>query len=241
MDVGGKTVLLTGGSAGIGRGLAQQLKAKGASVIVTGRNPERLAEMEAEGFEVINASLDSAPGVDALIAAWGDRPLDILVNNAGQGAEQDFRDGSPDPDDGDRCIYTNLSAPIRLTSGLLHLLKARPEAMVVNVTSGLAIAPSAHGAIYSATKAGLRSFSFSLRAQLKNTSVRVVEALPPMVETQMTAAYDQKKMTVEKCAATILDGMEKERAEIIIGQSNLLRRIFGLSPAFARWVLLRMS
>ena len=240
MDISGKIVLLTGGSGGIGRELAQQLKAKGASVTVTGRNPERLAEMEAEGFGTINASLDNAAGVDALIAAWGDRPLDILVNNAGQGAEQDFRNGSPDPDDGDRCIYTNFAAPIRLVSGLLHLLKARPEAMVVNVTSGLAIAPSALGSIYSATKTALRSFSFSLRRQLKDTPVRVVEALPPMVETQMTAAYDQKKMSVQQCAATILKGMEKERAEIYIGQSNLLRRVYGISPALARWVLLRV-
>ena len=241
MNVSGKTALLTGGSAGIGRELARQLKAKGAGVVVTGRNQERLAEMEAEGFETISASLDSAAGADALIAAWGDRPLDILINNAGQGAEQDFAAGSPDPDDGDRCIYTNLSAPIRLTSGLLPLLKTSPQAMIVNVTSGLAIAPSTHGAIYSATKAGLRSFSFSLRAQLKDTSVRVVEALPPMVDTQMTAAYDQKKMSAQKCAAIILKGMEKERAEVIIGQSNLLRRIYGISSALARNILLRLG
>ena len=241
MELSGKTALLTGGSAGIGRELAKQLTAEGATVIVTGRNPDRLAEMAGDGFETISASLSDAAGADALIAAWGERPLDILINNAGQGAEQDFRDGTPDPDDGDRCIYTNFAAPIRLTSGLLPLLKARPQAMIVNVTSGLAIAPSTHGAIYSATKAALRSFSFSLRHQLKDTSVRVVEALPPMVDTQMTAAYEKKKMTVEKCAAIILKGIEKDRAEIMIGQSNLLRRIYGLSPAMARSILLRLG
>lgn len=241
MELAGKTALLTGGSAGIGQELARQLKAKGALVVITGRNEERLEAMRKEGFETISADLSNASGVDALIAAWGERSLDILVNNAGQGAEQDFRGGTPDPDDGDRCIYTNLSAPIRLTSGLLHLLRANKEAMIVNVTSGLAIAPSSQGAIYAATKAALRSFGFSLRQQLKSTGIRILEALPPMVDTQMTADYDQKKMSVTDCAAAILNGIKRDKSEIYIGQSNLLRRINGISPALARTILLRLG
>ncbi len=241
MDVQGKTVLLTGGSAGIGRELARQLKERGANVVLTGRNAERLAGMRDLGFETIQADLDTASGVDALVAAWGERGLDILVNNAGQGAEQDFCDGSPDPDEADACIYSNLSAPIRLITKLLPLLHKSDDAAIVNVTSGLAITPSSSGSVYSATKAGLRSFTFSLRQQLAGTGILVVEALPPMVETQMTAGRTGKKMSARDCAKQILDGIAAERTELYIGQSNTLRRVYGLSPALARSLLLRMG
>ncbi len=128
MDVNGKVVLLTGGSAGIGRELARQLQAKGAHVILTGRDPERLAAMEAEGFAVLAADLSNAAGVDALVAALGDRPIDILINNAGLGVPHDVRNALPDADAADGCLYANLSAPIRLITALLPRLRARTAA-----------------------------------------------------------------------------------------------------------------
>ncbi len=239
MDIGGKTVLLTGGTAGIGRSLAQQLRAGGAHVIVTGRNPERLEALRADGFEALEADLSSAEGVDALASAWGERELDILINNAGMGATQDFRYGAPEPDDADACLYANLSAPVRLITLLLPLLKARPAATIVNVTSGLAIAPSAAGAVYCATKAGLRSFTFSLREQLKGTGIHVVEALPPVVETQMTSDQTGKKMSADDCAAAILDAMKRDRPHANIGLVGVLNAVHSLSPALARRIMLR--
>lgn len=134
MDVNGKSVLLTGGSAGIGRELARQLKAKGARVLLTGRDPARLAAMEGEGFETLAADLSSAAGVDALVAAVGDRVIDILINNAGLGVPHDVRNGMPDADAADGCLYANLSAPVRLITALLPRLRTRPEAAIINVT-----------------------------------------------------------------------------------------------------------
>lgn len=238
MEIASKTILLTGGTAGIGRDLARQLNSKGANVVVTGRNPDRLTEMEAEGFEAVAADLSHAAGVDGLIAAWGTRDLDILINNAGMGATQDYRDGSPDPDDGDACFYANLSAPVRLITGLLPLLKARPKAAIMNVTSGLALAPSAAGSVYCATKAGLRSFTFSLRKQLEATPITVIEALPPMVETQMTSGQGGKKISPAECAAAMVTAIEKDRPHAYIGQVKLLKRVQSISPAFARRVML---
>lgn len=126
MQLSGKTILLTGGSAGIGREMARQIKAKGARVILTGRNPERLAAMRAEGFEALEADLSNPAGVDALIAVLGDAELDVLINNAGQLVDHDFRRAAPDADAADEAIYANLSAPIRLITALVPRL--RPSA-----------------------------------------------------------------------------------------------------------------
>lgn len=239
MDVNGKSVLLTGGSAGIGRELARLLKSKGAKVAVTGRNRDRLAAMREEGFETIEADLSSAHGVDGLIADLGKREIDILINNAGQGVDHDFREELPDADAADACIYANLDAPIRLITALVPALGRRPEAAIVNVTSGLAIAPRAGGPVYCATKAGLRSYSMALREQLKQTNIQVIEALPPVVDTQMTAGRQIRKMPPQECAAQILDAIESDATEANVGQVKLLRWVYSLSPALARRIMLR--
>ncbi|WP_298465836.1 SDR family NAD(P)-dependent oxidoreductase [uncultured Erythrobacter sp.] len=239
MELSGKTVLLTGGTAGIGREMARQLKEKGAQVILTGRSPDRLAEMEAEGFETIFADLSNAAGVDALLNAWGDRALDILINNAGQLVDHDFRKGSVDPDAADVTIYANLNAPIRLITGLMEQLKARPAAAIVNVTSGLAIAPAARQPVYCATKAGLRFYSLAIREQLKDTNVRVIEALPPVVDTQMNDGNPMKKMPAEECARQIVVAIERDKDEANIGMTKALRVTESISPALARTVTLR--
>lgn len=237
MNVNGKTVLLTGGSAGIGREIARQLQAKGAKVILTGRDPERLAAMQAEGFEVLAADLSNAAGVDALVAALEGRAIDILINNAGLGVPHDVRNGLPNADAADGCFYANLSAPVRLITALLPVLRARPEAAIVNVTSGLAIAPNTASSVYCASKAGLRSFTMALRAQLAKEPILVVEALPPVVDTQMTADRDMSKMPPQECARQIIAAIEGDRPEANVGMVKLLRAVYSLSPALARRVM----
>lgn len=239
MDVNDKIVLLTGGSAGIGREMALQLKARGATVILTGRDPMRLASMAGEGFETLAADLSNAAGVDALVAALGDRPIDILINNAGQGVAHDFREAAPDPDAADGCIYANLSAPIRLITALLPRLRARPQAAIINVTSGLAIAPRAGSPVYCATKAALRSYTMALRAQLKGERVLVIEALPPVVDTQMTADRKTSKMPAAECARQILATLYAGREEANVGLVKVLQLAHSISPALARAIMIR--
>lgn len=239
MDVNGKAVLLTGGSAGIGREIARQLKDKGGHVLLTGRDPARLAAMQAEGFETLAADLSSAAGVDALVAALGERPVDILINNAGQLTDHDFRKGAPDADAADEGIYANLTAPIRLITALVPRLRDRPQAAIVNVTSGLAIAPAARQPVYCATKAGLRSYTLALREQLKRTNVQVIEALPPVVDTQMNDGNPMKKMPPQECARQIIAALEKGHDEANVGTVKLLRAVYSLSPALARSVMRR--
>jgi len=239
MQLQGKVALVTGGTDGIGAELIRQLQGKGVSVITSGRNPERVEATRAAGFEVIEADLSTSEGVAELLAGLGDRPIDLLVNNAGAGVDHDFREAAPDMDAADRTIFLNLNAPIRLIVGLLPRLRERAEAAIVNVTSGLAIAPRAGGPVYCATKAGLRSYTQALRAQLAGTSVHVIEALPPVVETKMTAGRGSKKMPARECAAQIVSAIERDAAEANVGIVKLLQTVNSVSPALARRIMLR--
>jgi uncharacterized oxidoreductase len=238
MELKGKAALVTGGSDGIGLQIARHLKAAGAEVTVVGRDPARLAAALAEGFDAITADLSTAAGCDALIAALAGEPIDILVNNAGTGVTFDIN-ASFDLDAIDRCVFLNLNAPIRLIAGLLDGLRARPEAMIVNVTSGLAIAPNAGSPVYCGTKAGLRSFTMALRAQLAGTRVHVLEALPPVVETRMTEGNPHKKLPASECGRQIVAAMSAGRKQANVGMTVILNAVYNVSPAIARRVMIR--
>lgn len=240
MDLAGKTALVTGGTDGIGGHLVRQLRALGASVITHGRNADRVAATRAGGFEVIEADLSTQAGVDTLLAAVAGRSIDILINNAGAGADHDFREaGLPDLAEANAGIFLNLNAPIHLITTLMPMLKSRPEAMIVNVTSGLAIAPRAGGPVYCATKAGLRSYTQALRAQLANTAIHVLEALPPVVETKLTAGRGSSKMAASECARQIVTAMKRNATEANVGMVKLLQLVNSISPALARKIMIR--
>jgi uncharacterized oxidoreductase len=238
MNINWKTALVTGGTDGIGLEIARQMKAKGATVIVCGRREELLASARQEGFEAIQADLSSAEGCAKLVADLGPVPLDLLINNAGMGAN--FGPGEPlDLDLTDRAIFLNLNAPLHLIGLLLDGLKSRPEASIVNVTSGLAIAPRAGGPVYCATKAGLRSFTQALRYNLKGSNIHVIDALPPVVDTALTAGRGSKKMSAKECARQIVAGIEADKHDINVGMVKLLQRVHSLSPRLARMVMIR--
>ena len=239
MQLAGKTVLVTGSTDGIGAQLIRQLRDKGAKVIASGRNPERVAATRADGFEVIEADLSTPAGIDALLAGLGDRPIDVLVNNAGIGTSYDFRDGDVDLPGADKTYLLNLHAPTQLIARLMPVLKARGEAMVVNVTSGLALAPNGRSPVYCASKAGLRSYTLALREQMKGTGVKVVEALPPLVDTQMTAGRGKNKMSPAECARQIVAGMESGKETINVGMVKFLQVVHSISPALARSIMIR--
>jgi uncharacterized oxidoreductase len=238
MHHSGKCILVTGGTDGIGAALIRALRQRGAEVIASGRTTERIAATRADGFPVIEADLSTPAGVDALVAGLDGREIDILVNNAGGGITHDFRKETPD-ERLDPGIFLNLNAPIHLINRLMPVLRARPEAMIVNVTSGLAIAPYGGGPVYCATKAGLRSYSLGLREQLKGTKVRVLEVLPPLVDTQLNAGTKMAKMTTDECARQIVRAMECDAAEANVGLVKLLRLIYSISPALARRIMIR--
>lgn len=238
MQLNGKAALVTGGTDGIGLEIARQLKTKGAKVTVAGRRAELLDRAQAEGLEALPADLSTAEGCAALVAAWGDRPLDLLVNNAG--ASPPFEaEGDPQLAATDRVIFLNLNAPLHLMAAFRDRLAAA-KGTVVNVTSGLAIAPRAGGPVYCATKAGLRSLTLGLRPTFAKLGIHLIEALPPVVDTAMTASRPAKgKMSASACAAEIVAAIEHDRDEANVGMVKLLRRVYSVSPALARRVMLR--
>jgi uncharacterized oxidoreductase len=239
MQVEGKTALVTGGTDGIGLQIARQLYAKGAKIIVCGRRDDLLVAAREEGFEGIKADLSNAGGCAALLRDLNDRSLDILINNAGMSGN--FAPGDPlDLALTDRAIFLNLNAPMHLIGSMLPGLLGRPEAAIVNVTSGLAIAPRAGGPVYCASKAGLRSFTQSLRYNLRDTNVHVIEALPPVVDTAMTRGrVGGNKMSARECAAQIVDAIESNASEANVGMVKLLRMVYSISPALARRVMIK--
>lgn len=163
--------------------------------------------------------------------------LSVLVNNAGTQALTDLV--GPEADRHRRALAdemaVNFLAPVQLVVALMPRLLAQPSAMIVNVTSGLALAPKRSSPVYCATKAGLRSFTKALRyqARARAPQLRIVEALPPMVDTEMTKGRGTGKISADACAAAIVDGMEAGRETVYVGKSKLLRAIHGLSPSLA--------
>ncbi len=246
MDMAGRTALVTGGARGIGRELTRQLAAQGAHVVMVGRNGRTLDEMLAElgdAVTAIVADLSDPAEVDRTIAVVRDnhKALSILVNNAATQAEMDFFSAPPADSRPAirREIALNLEAAICLTTGLLPLLLAQPSAAIVNVSSGLAIAPRRNAPVYCATKAGLRSFSRALRYQCADSApqILVTEAILAMVDTQMTKGRGKGKISPFRAAREIVAGIERNRSEVWVAKAALLLVLNRLSPALVARIL----
>ena len=189
MDMTGNTILVTGGTSGIGRALAEAFYKGGNTVIIAGRRTELLANVAASnpGMATAEFDIDDATGIAGFAARIvAEHPaLNVLINNAGIMRTEDLLAEDYAMDDAEAMIATNFLGPIRLTTALLPHLRAQAKAAVLNVSSGLAFVPLSHTPTYSATKAALHSWSQSLRHQLRATPVEVIELAPPAVATDL--------------------------------------------------------
>jgi uncharacterized oxidoreductase len=208
MNITGNTILITGGGSGIGRGLAEELRALGNQVVIAGRRREALDETMAAnpGIKSLTLDVESPAAIRAFAAqAAAEFPaLNVLINNAGIMRPEDLLK-QEDLTDAEAIVTTNLLGPIRLTAALLPHLLAQPQAAIVNVSSGLAFLPLAVTPTYCATKAAIHSYTQSLRYQLRKTQVEVIELVPPYVATHlMSGANDPRAMPLDKFIAEVM-------------------------------------
>jgi uncharacterized oxidoreductase len=240
VSLDGKVVLISGGTSGIGLALARQFDRSGAIVAILGRDATRLATTKAtlprtEVFACDVTDLAQVtPMVAALTAKFG--VLDILINNAGRMSDRDFLIGV-DPADVEAEVAINLIAPINLTNAVMPLLRKAKEATVVMVTSGYAFAPSSRSPVYSASKAGLRSFTKALRRQVSSLGMTVVEVLPPAVDTPATAHRMGKKLSPDVVAAATLQAIRSKQTEVYLGSTKALPILMRLSPSLTEAIV----
>ena len=241
MNLSSNTILITGGSSGIGLGLAGALVALGNTVIVTGRDAAKLsaAQRKVPNLHVIQSDVTDANAVENLCATLTARfpNLNVLINNAGIMRKLNLQDARIDAVDLMREIDTNLVAPIRMIKRLLPHLLSRPSAAIVNVSSGLAFVPLPISPVYSATKAAVHSFTQSLRVQLQRTQIKVFELIPPGTDTPLFSGdFDPqdvaglKPMPVDELVAHAIAGLRKDQLEIRPGLANVLRMMSRVAP-----------
>ncbi|MGH2613595.1 MAG: SDR family oxidoreductase, partial [Rhabdochlamydiaceae bacterium] len=223
MELKNSTILITGGTSGIGLELVKQLLAKGANIIVTGRNLDTLNETKKKFPKVhtFQSDVTKPQDIEQLYKQVTTQfpELNIIINSAGIMRNIDLQDTSLGLENITREIETNLSGTIRINYQFLPHLKTKKLAAIVNISSGLAFVPFPISPVYSATKSGIHAYTQILRLQLKNTSVKVFEIAPPGTDTPLSeklGGYISKDqlMKVDEMVRKSISGIEKDKFEI---------------------------
>jgi uncharacterized oxidoreductase len=240
MEIQGKTILITGGTAGIGLEAAKQFLAIGAKVIITGRDQSKLDKAKKLYPALIAIKSDVANANDAQLLFNQIKELggiDILYNNAGvlsvstnMGVANDRHSKEAEHE-----MNVNYFGVIRLNNLFMEMLKSRGETAIVNTTSILSYVPSVVEATYSASKVALRFYTETLRKHLEilKSNVKVFELLPPLVATDMTAGRNDKKLTPEKVVETLIAGLKQNQFTIRVGDTRLLYMVNRIFPKMA--------
>lgn len=187
MELSGNTILITGGTSGIGLGFAEEFMKNKSKVIICGRRQDRLKEIKNRFNDIetivcdVTVVKEREQLADYIFKNFPD--TNILINNAGVQLLGDLTNINLEKVNKE--IETNLIAPIHLASLITDHLKTKKDPAIINVSSGLAFVPLSFVPVYCATKAALHSITMSLRYQLRETSVKVFEIIPPSVDTEL--------------------------------------------------------
>ena len=232
MELTGNTILITGGTSGIGLAFAEEFLKEGSRVIITGRREDRLEAIKDKFPGIVTKVSDVSDAAQRIeLAEWikqNHPETNILINNAGIQLLTDLKS----PIDLEKVrseTETNFIAPVHLASLFTLHLATKEHAAIINITSGLAFAPLAFMPIYCATKAAMHSLTLSLRHQLKNTGIKVFEIAPPSVDTEL--GHDRREdksqshggIPVKEFIAGAMAAIKNDELEAAIGQAAGLR------------------
>lgn len=242
MDLKNSTILITGGTSGIGLEFVKQLTEQGAKMIITGRNIDALNETKKK-FPKVHTFQSDVSNPQEIRQLYEDviqqfPELNIVINNAGIMREIDLKDKTLDLENINLEIATNLSGTIQMVHQFLPHLSKQKTSAIVNVSSGIAFMPYSIAPIYSASKAGVRAYTRALRLQLEETNVKVFEVIPPGVDTPLekdwTYQNDKKRfMKVDKMVKVAVKGILKDQFEIKGGIAKMAKTMSRIAPDFA--------
>ena len=229
MKTKGNTVLITGGSMGIGFSMAEEFIKAGNEVIICGRREDKLAEAKAMLPLLTTMVCDVSKHKDReslynwVICKFPE--LNILVNNAGIQRRINFRKGIEEVINKENEVDINLTATIELAAWFIPDFLKKKEAAIINVSSGLGFIPIALMPVYGATKAAIHSFSISLRHQLKDTSIKVFEIIPPIVDTDLDRGARgpvNRGIKPEEVGIAALKDIKNDQYECVVGMAQNL-------------------
>ena len=241
MNLRNQTILITGGTSGLGYEFAAQLLALGNTVLLTGRDPARLARVRQllPGVHTFQSDVSDPAAIAQLCAQVTAQfpQLSILINNAGQMRKLDLQASAQQLPDLTRELDVNLAGPMRMVQQFLPHLLRQPAAAILNVTSGLALTPYPLAPVYSASKAGLRAYTRALRVQLQGTPVQVFELLAPAAKTPLNDPFagdvaEKDLMAPQPLIAQALQAMQANKWEVYPGLATALRVMSRLAPGF---------
>ena len=244
MKISNHTILITGGTSGIGLELVKKFYSQNSLVVVS-KTDSNLKELKSNypKIQILKCDLSDINQVKDLIKTCNkDFPkINILVNNAGIELNYDFENSIEVFDKILEEINVNFTSPILLTAGLISLLKKNNESAIINVSSGLIYGHKKNAVIYTATKSAIHGATISLREQLKDSSIKVFELIPPLTNTPLTKNNPHKKLSTQKLVDEFLKKFENDEFEINIGIIKYLKFIQSLFPNLTKKIIIRRN
>lgn len=238
MNLKNNTVLITGGSSGIGFELSKVLIQQGNTVIICGKSNDKLLAAKKAEPKLITYQCDlaSTKECEGLVDRIKENhpKLNVIVNNAAIVNKIDFLNDDKAIDLAVNEYQTNLIAPIRLIKLLYATIKVNESSAIINITSGLIYAPRVVYPFYNSSKSALHSFTQTLRIGLKDEKTEVFEVMFPAVNTPWHKGNPPKiAIPAEAAVRQMIKGIEKGKPEIRVGGAKILYLMSRIAPGFA--------
>lgn len=241
MELKNSTILITGGTSGIGLELVKQLSELGATILVTGRKQQALDETRKQfpGIHTFQSDVSDSAAIERLYEEVTSQfpDLNILMNNAGAMRLIDLQDTALSLENVTSEIQTNLTGTIQMVHQFLPHLMKKKSAAVVNFSSAIAFMTYSSAPIYSASKSGVHAYTKALRLQLDGTPVKVFEVIPPGVNTNLQNDWvlqpnEKQMMSVDKMVGQAIKGLLKNKREIKPGLAAVVKVMSRIAPRF---------